>query len=108
MAGGADFESKLGTLFCAVDGGMNWERVDLGFQPTKLLKEGIMLKKMITDRGDMIGFVVGALVGWFVGGFIGNAIVEGTGGIVGFMVGGVVGAILGASLGGIFIGKRAR
>ncbi len=66
-----------------------------------------MLKKMVTDRGDMIGFVIGALVGWFVGGYIGNAIVEGTGGIVGFMVGGVVGAILGASLGGIFIGKRA-
>ena len=33
MAGGANFQSDLGALFQSVDGGMNWERIDLGFQP---------------------------------------------------------------------------
>ncbi len=33
VAGGANFRSDQGALFRSSDGGMNWERVDLGFQP---------------------------------------------------------------------------
>ncbi len=32
VAAGANFQSDLGTLFRSVDGGLNWERVDMGFQ----------------------------------------------------------------------------
>jgi photosystem II stability/assembly factor-like uncharacterized protein len=33
VAAGANFRSDLGTLFRSVDGGMSWERVDMGVQP---------------------------------------------------------------------------
>ena len=33
VAAGPNFRSDLGTLFRSVDGGMNWERVDMGVQP---------------------------------------------------------------------------
>jgi photosystem II stability/assembly factor-like uncharacterized protein len=33
VAAGPNFRSELGTLFRSVDGGMNWERVDMGVQP---------------------------------------------------------------------------
>ena len=37
MAGGANFQSDLGALFRSGDGGMNWERVDLGFKPASTM-----------------------------------------------------------------------
>ena len=33
VAAGANFRSDVGTLFRSGDGGVNWERVDMGFQP---------------------------------------------------------------------------
>ena len=33
VAAGPNFRSDLGTLFRSVDGGMTWERVDMGVQP---------------------------------------------------------------------------
>jgi len=33
VAAGANFQSNMGVLFRSTDGGMDWERVDMGFQP---------------------------------------------------------------------------
>lgn len=37
VAAGPNFQSDAGTLFRSKDGGMNWEQVDLGFQPTSTM-----------------------------------------------------------------------
>ena len=37
IAGGGNFQSDLGALFKSVDGGMSFERVDMGFTPTSTI-----------------------------------------------------------------------
>ena len=37
VSAGANFMSDLGALFCSRDGGMNWDRIDIGAQPKSTL-----------------------------------------------------------------------
>ncbi len=37
MSGGGNFRSDVGALFRTMDGGLNWERVDMGVEPKSTL-----------------------------------------------------------------------